>query len=474
MAVWTCLYLPSLCLQAFLRGSAKEVPAVVSTKSNRPAIVALNRAAQLCGIEPGMSIAAALALHPDLRIHLHDPQLEAKALEGIAVWAGQFTPSISLAPPNALLLEVGSCLTYFGGLPALLQNIERGVLQLGFKARLASSPTPTGALLLAHAGAATHCSDLGELNRRLATLPVAVLQSARDHLDLLRTLGIDLLGDLLGLPADGIARRFGAELLDEMRRALGDIPDPQKIFVPPETYQGQLELPAPVFEADALLFAANRLIHELTGFLRTRGLGAARVEFDLLHEDCPPTRMNLGMSPSRDADHLLLLLRERLAHIALPEPAASVRLTLRESTPLAGRQADFYPGAEQAKEARAQLVERLRARLGNHAIFAVKPHPDHRPESAWRYCEPGAAQPDVSAQGASPRPLWLLPTLLALEGGPQALALQLESGPERIESGWWDGADVVRDYYVAVNRRGERRWIFRDRQGQWFLHGIFA
>ena len=27
--------------------------------------------------------------------------------------------------------------------------------------------------------------------------------------------------------------------------------------------------------------------------------------------------------------------------------------------------------------------------------------------------------------------------------------LELLAGPERIESGWWDGADVQRDYYVA-------------------------
>ena len=55
----------------------------------------------------------------------------------------------------------------------------------------------------------------------------------------------------------------------------------------------------------------------------------------------------------------------------------------------------------------------------------------------------------------------------------------LRDGPERIESGWWDGGDVRRDYFVAESPQGETMWIYRDHRygiddGEWFLHGIFA
>jgi protein ImuB len=55
-------------------------------------------------------------------------------------------------------------------------------------------------------------------------------------------------------------------------------------------------------------------------------------------------------------------------------------------------------------------------------------------------------------------------------------ALELEEGPERIESGWWDGRDVQRDYYVARTQAGTRLWVFRERaaEGRWFLHGVFG
>ena len=52
----------------------------------------------------------------------------------------------------------------------------------------------------------------------------------------------------------------------------------------------------------------------------------------------------------------------------------------------------------------------------------------------------------------------------------------LLAGPERIESGWWDGAEVRRDYFVARRHDHSLVWIFRERQPPhgWFLHGHFG
>ena len=52
----------------------------------------------------------------------------------------------------------------------------------------------------------------------------------------------------------------------------------------------------------------------------------------------------------------------------------------------------------------------------------------------------------------------------------------MRAGPERIEAGWWDGDEVRRDYYVAINARGEAFWIFREHRdpAAWYLHGVFA
>jgi protein ImuB len=76
-------------------------------------------------------------------------------------------------------------------------------------------------------------------------------------------------------------------------------------------------------------------------------------------------------------------------------------------------------------------------------------------------------------------PLWLLkePRSLSYQDGRPYLGgpLEAESGAERIESGWWDGQDIARDYFVARDPQGARFWIYRDLgdASAWYLHGVF-
>ncbi len=78
------------------------------------------------------------------------------------------------------------------------------------------------------------------------------------------------------------------------------------------------------------------------------------------------------------------------------------------------------------------------------------------------------------------RPLWLLHTprpLGEIAAIPQYEGpLALLAGPERIESGWWDGNDIGRDYFVARNPGESLLWIYRERRdnGGWYLHGFFG
>lgn len=86
----------------------------------------------------------------------------------------------------------------------------------------------------------------------------------------------------------------------------------------------------------------------------------------------------------------------------------------------------------------------------------------------------------VPEQVPMQRPLWLLqePVSLRMRDGRPWLVgeLRLLSARERIEGGWWDGADVARDYFIAEDRHGARYWIFRELHTNegWFLQGIFA
>ncbi len=59
--------------------------------------------------------------------------------------------------------------------------------------------------------------------------------------------------------------------------------------------------------------------------------------------------------------------------------------------------------------------------------------------------------------------------------GSQTHQVTQAHGPERIETAWWRGPCVRRDYYVVETSTGARYWLFRRlRDGVWFLHGMFA
>ncbi|MEP6996765.1 MAG: DNA polymerase Y family protein [Betaproteobacteria bacterium] len=472
--LWTALHFPDLPLSVFARAGTGRVAAVVSSVSHRPDVVAANDAAKRRGIVAGLSIAAALALDPEITIHLRDERAEAAALKSIALWAGQWTSTISIELPAGVLLEISSCLNYFGGLHNLLARIDAGLAELGFCGAVATAPTPLAASMLARARQAIAVEHAVDLEARLMALPVALLDSARPVLDTLTGVGVRTIGDLLALPRDGVARRFGQRLLDEIDRARGVQPDPRPLFVAPEHYHGQLELPLPVAEAEALLFAAKRLVVELAGFLQGRGAGVTRLRCDLIHEDAAPTAIVLGLAATRRIEHIVNVLRERLAREELPDRVEAIRLVSEEIAPLPGQDGELFAGANRHGESSAQWIERVRARLGDDAVREPCLHADHRPEHAWRYRGAAPAAAARLPADAPPRPLWLLPWPRPLGADPASAELTLLSGPERIESGWWDGAEIGRDYFVGSDAQGARLWLYRDRGGEWFVHGVFA
>ena len=469
------MHFPALPLETLSRADPGTTACAITTGSTRPRIVACNLRARSQGIGDGMSLSAALALAPELVVHPRNPGLETRTLAEIAQWALQFSPVLSLPSADAVLLEVGAGLSLFDGLDALLATLQAGLQALGFMAVVSAAPTPTAALMLARAGEAQAITQIELLEQELSALPADALVCDDNTLATLADIGVHRVGDLLQLPRDGLTRRFGPTLVDTLDRALGRLPDPQKPFIAPEHFASHLELPAPVYEAHALLFGAKRQITALTGWLAGRGLGVMRLRIELKHEDCPPSGIVLSLSsPTRDPAHLVGLLRARLERIVLPERVESITLAVEEAAALAAHSTSLLPGCEPAEA--IELCERLAARLGDDAVCALAPYADHRPEYAWRSGAP-AAKEQLTLPCAA-RPLWLLAEPRPLTEFLHAALPQivLLDGPERIEGGWWDGGDMRRDYFVARAPGGQTLWIFKhpSRNAGWQVHGIFA
>ena len=388
------------------------------------------------------------------------PDPERQALAAVAAWVCQFTPRVSLEPPQGLLLEVEGSLRCYGGRGKFLARLRAGLSSLGFEAGIACAPTARAALWRAAGGGGA-----------LEALPVAVAGLAPESLELLCGLGVRTLGELMRLPRPGVARRFGQALLDDLDRAAAKAPEARAFFVPPARFSARLELPAPVTQAENALFAARRLLAGLEGFLAARHAGVRRFFLLLLHPDHSPTQVEVGLaSPGRGAGRFARLLLERLSRTALAAPVEAIRLEAGDPEPLPEKSGNFFRDAQSLGEEWLRLIERLQARLGSDAVHGLRTRPDHRPEFSFCRVLPGTQDPNPFEK-PGPRPLWLLDPPRRLAEGEFVLL----AGPERIESGWWDGAEARRDYFIARVGESALAWIYRERgEGSWRLHGFFA
>jgi protein ImuB len=515
--LWIGVHLPLLSLESFAStlGPHQADRPLALIEEHR--VVQADAAAQARGVRPGIKRATALALAPELLLGQADHRRDAEALQAVAHAALAFTPAVACndEPGRAgVRLEVQASLRYFGGLQALLQRLQQALAPLGHQLQIATAPTALGAALLAQWRSdltlGPHSTDLLQLRRWLDEAPVWLLGPGREHWDALQGMGLRTLSDLRKLPRSGVARRFSPELLNDLDRARGDMPEPHAWITLPPRFDSRLELFARADTSAQVLAGARMLLARLVAWAQA-GHGRIpsfrlRMHHEARHRSDSSTPSSTALEvalaePATDADYLQQLLAERLGRLPLAAPALELSLHCDELVPGAAPNGELFPTRASQGTGLTRLIERLQARLGREQVCSLRPVADHRPERAT-VVEPadaaeasraGTGAPDARLllpappiDGRVSRPVWLLPEPLPLPeraGQPwfEGRPLQFLAGPERIESGWWDGGLVTRDYFIAGQHDGALLWLFCERVPQaqartngWFLHGRFA
>jgi len=487
--------LPLLALRAGSKGGETAPLVVVDPADHHQRIIDADDNAQAAGVRIGMTLGAALATAPRIEPRPRDVARELELLQRLAGLAATFTPQVSIAPPDGLLLEIKSSIALFGGLRALCRQLRdacradplfaRITGGQGSAPRFTLAPTALAALVAARAGARCFITDVNVLPARLKPLPLTTLRWPEAQNARLAAMGVRTLGELMRLPRAGFAQRFGVDLLNDLDRLLGRRADPRRRLVPRERYRGRRDFDHEITDHERILQALSPLVGELERFLRERQRGITALLCRFHHYRAEPTRCVLRLAaPEANAERLLALLRERLATLTLPEPVRRCDLRSGALIEHALSSKPLWSPGERGHAPAGEmpaLIEQLRARLGAAAVYGLARVSEHRPENAWRVAEPALAAAVAQPRAETPRrPLWLLHAPQPLEsqrGRPRHQGvLELLAGPERIESGWWDGADIQRDYYVASTAGGARLWIYREctRQKRWFLHGLFG
>ena len=473
--LWACIHLPQLALDAVLRRMPDPARplALVSGPAHLRHLHAVNDAASRAGLKPGMRLSAAHALLSDVALVEHDPLADERWHRFLAAWAYRHSSQVSAQWPGAIVLEARASFRLFGPCPRFEARLREELDGLGFSHRIALAPTPRAARVFAGLRDGFAVASAAAMHEALARVPVRHAALPGDAGERLHRMGVRTLGALRALPRDGLRRRFGIELLEHLDRLHGEIDDPLDCYLPPDHFDGRIELGYEVESHQALLFPLRRLIGDLATYLSVRDGGVQRFVLRLEHEEAHSDVVVGLLAAEREPGMLFELTRNRLEQASIPKPVIAVRLMARELPPFVPAARDLFDARSAQAVPWPQLRERLRARLGDDAVWRIAASADPRPERAWRRV---SVDDDAACARQAPprpqRPAWLLQRPLPLVD-PEP---RIVSGPERLESGWWDGDDARRDYYVLRTSRGQYAWAFAPpgEQGGWMLQGWFA
>lgn len=194
----------------------------------------------------------------------------------------------------------------------------------------------------------------------------------------------------------------------------------------------------------------------------------------------------------------------RLERVSTAGPVTTVSIQAAISPLPVSRQRDLFHSTDHIRpqEELATLVNRLSNRLGNQAVLHAELTADPRPEFHARLTpvfshhtgnfNDRLAELVTSDCGADnshqqlDRPVSLLAEPLLLHEPEDSLVgyelrydgrvslIAKMTGPERLQTCWWEEVPIQRDYFKVETSDGAHYWLFQDiKTRQWFLHGIF-
>lgn len=457
------LWFPRLAAERLIRaeGALADVPlAVVRESGNISSLASLSRAASRAGLRPGQPLRDAQAVCPDLVTRLANPHAERAFLGILRRWAGKFSPWVSEAEQDALMIDISGCAHLFGGEAGLVAQAESDCVALGLTVCAGVADTVGAAWALARfagqgpgalrsgdaidqeapatrsravkrrhwerGGAvsglpvdapapAGRIAPPGGTRAALAPLPVAALRLPAKIVEQLTRLGLRRVEDVAGQARAALARRFGSELVLRLDQALGTAPEPVSPARPEARFAVRLTLPEPIgLEAD-LAAGIDRLLPALEARLAAHGKGARQVRLHLLRCDHSAQVIEVGLArPTAAPDRLRPLLRMKLAEADAGEGIDVIRLVASIVEPVHPTQHRGHAGASAEAGARLtgdtaldDLIGRLGARIGLEEIQRLYPGESHLPEKSTQIRAAAWAEParDWPGKPARDRPL---------------------------------------------------------------------
>ena len=489
----------------------KELPslagqplALIEESRGQRRVAFASTAALKAGVRPGMVLAAACALVPELEAHAYQPEADRQALVSLGEVLMAVAPAFMLDAPDGLWLDA-SAARLCGGEPQLAERIVALCQEQGYWARVVVGGELFTTRALARYGTQKASAvPTGAAAQALAGLPLLALD-VPEHVAAraFSELGLATLGAVAALPTSAVVARLGASGLRAHRLARGE-DDSRFVATPPaEVLEESLELEWPADALGPLLFPLKTVFDRLCARLSGRRRAAVKLRLHLKLDPEGEEELPLTLArPSAMSRMLLDLVKHRLEDLTLRNPVGAVRVTVEESCEDRAQQR-VLGDAPEGDASLDVVLSRLATALGEDALFTPVLEDEHRPEDAYAAAEfhpperPTGlfAEQDRSArqeaQAVAPhlaeRPTRLFPKPATLDveldgqGAPTSARIQGRrrrvlslAGPERLGGAWWEKTPFKRDYYRVFFEGIGPVWIYRDgHDGRFYLQGLF-
>ncbi|MFJ7216098.1 DNA polymerase Y family protein [Amycolatopsis sp. NPDC098790] len=257
-------------------GTPPLAPAAVFS-GNR--VVACSASARRDGVGRGMRRRDAQSRCPDLVVHQHDPDRDARLFEPVAAAVERQAVGVEVVRPGIVAVPVSGAAGYFGGEEALaellINEVEAGA---GVECQVGIADGLFAATLAARRSALV---PPGATQDFLAPLPIAELNQPGDDrgelVDLLRRLGLRTLGAFAALAERDVAGRFPKDAITAHRlaRGLAERP-PLRRALPPDLAVTE-EFDHPLSRVDEAAFVAKTLGERFFAGLANHGLACTRL-----------------------------------------------------------------------------------------------------------------------------------------------------------------------------------------------------
>jgi protein ImuB len=396
-----CVYIPGFLVQAVARGQRTLGNAALALLGGAPPlwnVVAASPAAFAAGIQLGMT-KAQVAQFGNVQICMRSEAQETAAHAALLDAAWSVSPRVEDTAPDTVVLDFEGLSSLFGADETVARELARRVAAIGLAARVAVAAKIEVAIHAARGFPGITIIPAGEERWRLGALPVGVLTTEAETLEILERWGVETLQALAALPVLQLSERLGQEgvRLSELARGVR-----QRALVLAQAssnFAEEMELDDAVEELEPLSFLLGRLLDQLCARLEARALAvrAVQVRFELqpsFEKDFQTLREDLRKKPEvkqyekvltlpvpmRNPKTLLKLLRLQLQGDPPAAPIQKIYMVAEAAAPRVAQNGLFVPCGPDPEKLEVTIA-RLGKLVGEGNVGCAELLDSHRPES---------------------------------------------------------------------------------------------